>query len=431
MITFLLFLFLLILLISGLWMGVALSLAGVIVLYFSDGGVQALSIVTMGIWNILYSFPLVALPLFILLGELFISFGLSVKVYSALTPLLERFSGKLLISNVALCAVFGAASGSSMATAAAIGSVAYPELRKKGYDKQTLLGNLAGSGTLGILVPPSIPIIIYAAFTNVSIGASFVAAIIPAIVATTMFIMLVTIQVRLKPHLVPATTSNVVSLKEAVAALTGLIPIVILVASVMGTIYFGIATTTEAAALGVLAVVLISFAYRTFSLKAAVKAMMNTSLICASIGFIMVGAMVFSMALATTGLPRTIVTLIQGLELSSTALIIAIFALYLLLGCFFGATEMLVTTLPFTFPLIIAAGYDPVWFAVAVVILCEMGQLTPPVGVNLFVLQSITSGEATLGEVAKGALPYFLTLGVLLILITIFPTMTTFLPSLM
>ncbi|MEO6958897.1 MAG: TRAP transporter large permease [Burkholderiaceae bacterium] len=431
MIIFLSIFFLLVLLIGGLWMGVALSLAGVAVLYFGQGGTAALSIVTMGIWNILYSFPLVALPLFILLGELFISFGLSVKVYNALAPLLERFSGKLLISNVALCAVFGAASGSSMATAAAIGSVAYPELRKKGYDKRALVGNLAGAGTLGILVPPSIPIIIYAALTNVSVGASFVAAVIPAAVAVIMFIAFVTIQVRLKPSLVPTSTSEVVSLRQALIALHGLIPIVVLVASVMGTIYFGIATTTEAAALGVLAVVLISFAYRAFSFEAAAKALVGTSLICASIGFIMMGAMVFSMALATTGLPRTIVMVVQNWELSSFALIMAIFALYLILGCFFGATEMLVTTLPFTFPLVLAAGYDPVWFAVAVVILCEMGQITPPVGVNLFVLQSITGGDATLGDVARGAFPYFLILGLLLMLITVFPQMTTYLPSLM
>jgi C4-dicarboxylate transporter, DctM subunit len=430
-IIFLSIFFLLVLLIGGLWMGVALSLAGVAVLYFGHGGAGAFSIVTMGIWNILYSFPLVALPLFILLGELFITFGLSVRVYNALAPLLERFSGKLLISNIALCAVFGAASGSSMATAAAIGSVAYPELRKKGYDKRTLVGNLAGAGTLGILVPPSIPIIIYAALTNVSVGASFVAAVIPAAVAVIMFMMFVTVLVRRNPHLVPAAVSEVVSLRQAFIALQGLVPIVVLVAAVMGTIYFGIATTTEAAALGVLAVVLISFAYRAFSFRAVAKALVGTSLICASIGFIMMGAMVFSMALATTGLPRTVVMIVQDWELSSFALIMAIFALYLILGCFFGATEMLVTTLPFTFPLILAAGYDPVWFAVAVVILCEMGQLTPPVGVNLFVLQSITGGDATLGDVARGAFPYFLILGLLLMLITIFPQMATYLPSLM
>lgn len=420
---------LLALLIGGLWMGVALCLAGMIVLYFGGGGANALSIVTMGIWNILYSFPLVALPLFILLGELFIAYGLSVKVYTALSPLLERFTGKLLLSNVALCAIFGAASGSSMATAAAIGSVAYPELRAKGYDKVALVGNLAGAGTLGILVPPSIPIIIYCAMTNVSVGAAFVAAVIPAAIAVVLFILWVTIQVKLKPSLVPQTKEAPIPLGQALWALRGLVPIVILVGAVMGTIYLGVATTTEAAALGVAAVVVIAFAYRSFDLKRTGKALIGTGLICASIGFIMMGAMVFSMALATAGIPRAFVMAVQGWELSPLVLIAAVFALYIFLGCFFGATEMLVTTLPFTFPLVLAAGFDPLWYAIALVILCEMGQLTPPVGVNLFVLQSVTGNDATLGDVARGALPYFMMLMALLVIITVFPALATWLPT--
>jgi C4-dicarboxylate transporter, DctM subunit len=421
--------YLLALLAGGLWMGVALGLAGMIVLYFGGGGSGALAIVTMGIWNILYSFPLVALPLFILLGELFMSFGLGMKVYTALTPLFERFSGKLLLSNVALCAAFGAASGSSMATAAAIGSVAYPELRRKGYDKTALVGNLAGSGTLGILVPPSIPIIIYSALTSTSVGASFVAAVIPAALAVAMFIIFVTIRVRLRPGLVPVSVSRPVGLVEAFVALSGLLPIVLLIAAVMGTIYLGVATTTEAAALGVAAVVAISFVYRSFSFRAVGRALMATATICGTIGFIMMGAMVFAMALATSGIPRLFVTGVQAMELSPVILIGAIFLLYIILGSFFGAVEMMVTTLPFTFPLVVGAGFDPIWFAIAMVILCEMGQLTPPVGVNLFVLQGVTNGEASLGDVAKGAFPYFLMLGGLLMLITLFPQLCTYLPG--
>src|SRR3546814_632789 len=237
------------------------------------------------------------------------------------------------------------------------------------------------------------------------------------------------VRAKLSPVLTPS--GSTMPFFSALRGLTGIVPIIILVGAVMGTIYLGVGTVTEAAAMGVIATVLIALCYRSFSIRKVGEALVGTSLICATIGFIMMGAMVFSMALATAGVPRNIVAAVQDLGLSPIAMLIGIYIFYLLLGCFLGATEMLVTTLPFTFPLILALGYDPVWFAVVVVILCEMGQITPPVGFNLYVLQSITKGETSLGEVALGAFPYLLMLGALLGLITIFPQLCTYLVSTM
>jgi C4-dicarboxylate transporter DctM subunit len=422
--------YLLIIMAGGLWMGVGLGIAGLIILYFFGGGANSFQIATVAIWNMLYSFPLVALPLFILLGELLVQFQLSIRVYRALTPLFERLPGKLLLSNVVLCSLFGATSGSSMATAATVGSAAYPELRAKGYNRTALLGSLAGSGTLGILIPPSIPIIIYASLTNVSVGASFVAAVIPAAIAVSLFLAYVMIQSKFRPEYTPSA-GDVVPLRETLPALVNLMPVIALIGCVMGTIYFGLATVTESAALGVLASMVIGLMYKACTLKRLGRALLGTSVTCASIGFVMMGAMIFSMALAVVGLPREIVAYVQDLQMSPWMLLLAIYAFYFVFGMFIGATEMLVTTLPFTFPLILALGHDPVWFAVVIVILCEVGQITPPAGFVLFILKGIAGKDTTMGELARGSIPYIILLLTVLALITVYPQLATYLPSAM
>ncbi|UYO93316.1 TRAP transporter large permease [Pollutimonas sp. M17] len=422
--------YLLIIMAGGLWMGVGLGIAGLIILYFFGGGTNSFQIATVAIWNMLYSFPLVALPLFILLGELLVQFELSIRVYRALTPLFERLPGKLLLSNVVLCSLFGATSGSSMATAATVGSAAYPELRAKGYNRTALLGSLAGSGTLGILIPPSIPIIIYASLTNVSVGASFVAAVIPAVIAVSLFLAYVMIQAKFRPEYTPSA-GEVLPLRETLPALVNLLPVIALIGCVMGTIYFGLATVTESAALGVLASVIIGLMYKACTLKRLGRALLGTSVTCASIGFVMMGAMIFSMALAVVGLPREIVAYVQDLQMSPWMLLIAIYVFYFIFGMFIGATEMLVTTLPFTFPLILALGHDPVWFAVVIVILCEVGQITPPAGFVLFILKGIAGKDTTMGELARGSIPYIILLLTVLALITVYPQLATYLPSAM
>lgn len=420
--------YLLVIMAGGLWMGAGLGIAGLIILYFFGGGTNSFEIATVAIWNMLYSFPLVALPLFILLGELLVQFGLSIRVYRALTPLFERLPGKLLLSNVVLCALFGATSGSSMATAATVGSAAYPELRAKGYNRSALLGSLAGSGTLGILIPPSIPIIIYASLTDVSVGASFVAAVIPAIIAVALFVSYVMVQARLRPEYTPAQ-GEVVPLRKTLPGLINLFPVAALIGCVMGTIYLGFATVTESAALGVIASVFIGMLYRTCTVKRIGKALVGTSVTCASIGFVMAGAMIFSMALAVVGLPREIVSFVQAMDMSPVMLLIGIYIFYVIFGMFIGATEMLVTTLPFTFPLIVALGHDPVWFAVVIVILCEIGQITPPAGFVLFILKGIAGKDTTMGELARGSVPYVIMLLLVLALITIYPQLATYLPG--
>jgi len=416
-------------LLSGVWVGVALGVVGFVILYFFGGGVHAFVAAPVAAWHLLGSFSLLALPSYILLGEVFVQSGIAERAYKAVSPLFERFPGKLLLTNTAVCAMFGAVLGSSIATAAAVSSIAYQQLSDMGYDRKTLIGNLAGSGTLGSYVPPSIFLIIYGSWVQVSVGMLFIAAVIPAVITVILFLAFVMVRCLLRPSLVPPRSGEIVPLKRAIVQTKGTWPLLILMASIMGAVFLGIATPTEVASIAVIMALIMSVTFRTFSFKALKDALIATARLSGRIGMVIIGVMIFTVAIAMLGIPRQVILAIEATGMGATGIIILVFLLYLVLGCFFGGLECMLMTLPFTFPLMMSIGADPFWFGIALVIDLEMGMLTPPVGMNLFVLHGVCRGEVTLVEIARASIPYFLLLGLTLIIIIIFPQLCTWLPS--
>ena len=414
------------LLLSGVWVGICLGLTGAIISYFS-GGISTLAVLPLAAWKMLYNYSFVALPMYILLGEIFVATGLAKKSYDAITPLLERVPGKLLSSNVVLDAMFGAIVGTSMATAATVGSIAYPELSKRGYNRTALVGNLAGAGTLGSFVPPSIGLIIYGSWVEIPIGSCFAAVLFPALITTILFIIYLMILCTIRPNIAPA--GKLIPLRDAIAATGNIWPLIILMASIMGSIYFGIATAVEAAGLGSVIAILMCIGFKTFSFKKLHEASIATLKICGTVVFIMLGATILSTSLALSGILHEAILKVQAVGLSPIATISFICVLYLILGCFFDGITMLLMTLPFVFPLIMSAGVNPLLFGAIFVVAGEMGLLTPPVGMNLYILQGVTQGEVSLRDVARGSIPYFLLLGVTLILVIVFPQLCTWLPA--
>jgi C4-dicarboxylate transporter, DctM subunit len=417
------------LLLSGVWIGSALALTGVFILYFFGGGFQALVTIPVATWNTLFNFSLTALPLYIFLGEVFVFSGLANKSYNALAPVFERLPGKLLLTNVVVCGMFGAVLGSSMACAAAVGSIAYPELSKRGYQRQALVGNLAGAGTLGSFIPPSLGLIIYGSWVQVSVGGCFMATIFPALITLGLFLVYLMINCSLNPAIAPAGSEKILPLGEALIKTKGIWPLLVLIFSIAGIIYFGIATATEAGGVAAFLGVILAIFMGTFSWKKLYQAAITTAVVCGMLSFIIVGAVIFSISVSVLGIPRMVVGAIGNSGLSPITILILIYVLYIILGCFFDFISMLVMTLPFVFPVVMGLGYDPFWFGVVLTIEGEMGLLTPPVGMNLYVLQGIS--KVSLGEVSKGAFPYFCVLNITLALITIWPKLCTWLPATM
>jgi len=415
-------------LLSGLWVGVCLGLSGVALLYFFGGGISTLPAIIIAVWNSLFNFAISGLPLYLLLGEVFVVSGLARKSYDAISPLFERVPGKLLVSNVVLDAMMGAVVGTSMATAAAVGSIAYPELSRRGYNRKALVGNLAGAGTLGSYVPPSIGMIVYASWVEISVAGAFAACLFPALITAALFIIFITLYVKRYPAIV-GPARQTVSLWRALLATRGVWPMLLLISAIMGTILGGIATPTEAAGLGATIAIIMAITLGTFNLRKLHEAVMAAVRVCGMIFFIVIGASIFAATISVLGLPRQLVVAVQEMGLSPLVITLFIYVLYLVLGCFFDFFSMLLMTLPFVFPLIISIGADPFWFGAILVITGECGMITPPVGMNLYVLQGITKGEVSLGEVAVGALPYFFMLLVTLALVTILPELATWLPT--
>ncbi|OGM17685.1 hypothetical protein A2V61_00960 [Candidatus Woesebacteria bacterium RBG_19FT_COMBO_47_8] len=417
------------LLLSGLWIGSALALAGCFILYFYGGGAHALVSLPVATWNTLFNFSLTALPLYIFLGEVFVMSGMAKKSYDALTPLFERLPGKLLLTNVVICALLGAILGSSMACAASVAAIAFPELQKRGYNRQALVGNLAGAGTLGSFVPPSLGLIIYGAWVNISVGECFMAALIPALICAGLFIIWVVLQCKMDPTTVPPASKEIMPLGKALLMVKGIWPLILLILSITFIIYFGIATATEAGGVAAMLALLASIVLKTFTWKAFYRALISTASTCGMLTFVIVGAVIFSIAVSVLGLPRIVVQAMGESGLSPITILILVYILYIILGCFFDFISMILMTVPFVYPIMMNLGYDPFWFGVVLVIVGEMGLLTPPVGMNLYVLKAVS--KVSLGEVAKGSLPYFSMLIVTLILITLFPGLATWLPSTM
>lgn len=414
-------------LLTGSMLGLSIAAFGLVILYFQFGG--NFSVLGNALWNTFNSFTFTAIPAFILLGELLGRSGLADRIYSAISPTFERLPGRLLQTNIGACTAFAAISGSSTATSAVIGSIAYDELLKRGYERGAILGTIAAGGTLGILIPPSIAFIIYGSWQNVSIGALFIAGIIPGVLLSLLFMVYIGVRAWLKPSIAPGL-GDVMPIGRALVRSLEAWPFVILILAILGSIFMGYATPTEAAALGVVTALALAAIYRRLTLDLVWQSLMATVRTFSSLSLVIAGAVVLSQAVALTGLPKELIRLVGDAGLSATAVILAIYLMYMVLGCFFGPIEMLLITLPFVFPLVTGLGYDPVWFGVVLVIVIEIGLLTPPVGINLFVVMAISRNQVSLGEVAMACVPFWMIMVGVLLLLTLLPQIALFLPQL-
>ncbi|WP_439550166.1 TRAP transporter large permease [Falsiroseomonas sp.] len=409
---------------GGVWVGVGLMSIGIVALeVFRDMRVDRF--LAGDIWSSSTAVELITLPLFILMGEILFHTRLSENLFAGLSPWTRRLPGRLLHVNVLGCTLFAAVSGSSAATTATVGRITLQELLGRGYDRRLAVGSLAGAGTLGFLIPPSIPMIVYGVVADVSILELFMAGIVPGLLLALMFMGWIGFRAWQEPSLVPAQ-EPAIPMKEAMRALGQLLPIAFLILFVMGSLYFGFASITEAAAIGVLGSLIVALAQRTLTLAGMWGALLGTVRTCSMIGLIIVGALFLSKAMARLGLPADVANAIESWGLHPWMLIFVLLLFYLALGCILDGLSAIVMTLPVTLPLAVAAGFDPIWFGVFLIITIEMAQITPPVGFNLFVIQGLT--KEGIFRIAAYAWPFCVIMMIFTAFITLVPDVVTALP---
>jgi len=377
-------------------------------------------------WGHSNSWALAALPLFIWMGEILFRSSLSDDMFTGLSPWMNRLPGRLLHVNIFGGGIFAAVSGSSAATAATIGKLSIPELSRRGYPEQMMIGTLAGSATLGLLIPPSIILIVYGVATEQSIARLFVAGVLPGILLVSLFVGYVVIWALLNKDKLPDENLSV-SFKEKIQRSRRLLPVVFLIGGVIGSIYAGIASPTDAAAVGVVLALILSWRSGSLNKKSFVDGLMGATVTSCMIAFILAGASFLTVAMGFTGIPRLLAEWIGGLNLSTYALLAALTVFFVILGCFLNGISVVVLTTSVIMPMVSAVGIDPLWFGIFIVIVVEMSQITPPVGFNLFVLQSLTGRNILV--VARAALPFFMLMLLALALIVIFPQIVTYLPN--
>lgn len=414
------------LMVTGAVLGGALGLTGLVLLHFEAGNATSLAVQT--VWNSFTDFTLSAVPLFIFLGDILLASGISGRIYNAMTPLFHRLPGKLLHTNIAVSTVFGAVSGSSSSTAAAVGSVGYPELVKRGYDPATVVASLAAGGTLGLLIPPSLSLLIYGATQDVSIGKLFIAGIVPGLMIAGFFSLYIAGLCIFRKGLTPAEAERP-GWMEILRGLKEIWPLPILIFFVLGTIYMGLATTTEAAALGVVAAIVLGFLWGDLTLRKLWQSFKGSVLMFGTIAMVLLGTLILAQAISILGLPKQMVTWVSEMGLSRYEVLFAIVLVYLVLGCFFDGISLLLMTLPIAFPLMMSMQFDPIWFGIVVTILMEVGMITPPVGLNLFVLVTVAKRQVPLGTAAWATVPYWLIMLATVALFTAFPDIVLFVPN--
>jgi len=413
------------LLASGVWIGISLIVLGAVGISLFTA-IPAGKVLGSVAWNTLNSWPLTCLPLFVFMGEILFRTRLSEQLFKGLAPWVHWLPGKLLHSNVLGCALFAAISGSSAATCATVSKVTMPEFKRLGYNQSLSIGSLAGSGTLGFLIPPSIIMVIYGILSDQSIGKLFMAGIIPGVLAAGLFMGYIALRGIIDPGITPDESLSY-TWRDRFQALPEIIPVMVLMLMVLGTIYTGWATPTEAAAIGVAGALLIGWFSKTLtwtslneSLKGATK---TTCMMC----LIILGATYFSSAMGYLGIPKAMTLVVVGWDLSPYALIFALTILYIILGCFLDGGSIIVITLPITLPMVVAAGFSEIWFGIFLVIMAELCQITPPLGFNLFVLQKETGLE--IDTIIKATFPFFLLLLLTVAFISVFPQLALWLPS--
>ena len=410
---------------TGIW--VALSMIGVSaigMMLFTSRPVGDAMATT--IWGTSSSWTLTALPLFVWMGEILFRTRLSENLFKGLSPWMQKLPGGLIHVNVVGCALFAAISGSSAATVATVGKMSIPELRKRKYPEKILLGSLAGSGTLGLLIPPSIILIIYGVTVQESIAKLFIAGIIPGIMIALIFMTYVIIWSLINKKEMPKIFQDY-SFLEKLKRSKQLLPVILLISAVIGSIYTGIATATEAASLGVVGSLILSYFQKSLSFKTFKSSLLGATKTSCMIAFILAGSTFLSLAMGFTGLPRNLALWIESMELSPYVLILVLMIFYIILGMFLDGISAVVLTMAIIEPMIRQAGFDMIWFGIFLVIVVEMAQITPPVGFNLFVLQGMANKD--MAFIAKSAFPLFLLMILAVVLVVIFPEIALWMPE--
>lgn len=410
---------------GGVWVAVSLLGVGWVAMEAFTSAPTGL-VLANRVWGASASWALTPLPLFIWMGEILFRSRLSEDLFAGLAPWVRRLPGGLMHVNVLGCGLFAAVSGSSAATAATIGRMSIPELRRRGYPERMVIGTLAGSATLGLLIPPSIILIVYGFSAELSIARLFVAGVLPGLMLVVLFMSFVVVWSLLNPGQTPPADPPV-PLPERLRRALRLIPVLLLIVAVIALIYAGYATPTEAAALGVVGALLLAAMLGGLTWRTVLDSVMGATRTSCMIAFILAGASFLTVAMGFTGIPRALAQAIAALELSPYVLLVALTLFFVVLGCFLDGISVVVLTTSVILPMVQTAGIDPIWFGIYLVVVVEMAQITPPVGFNLFVLQALT-GQNIL-RIALASLPFFCLLLIAAVLITAFPGIVTWLPA--
>jgi len=410
----------------GLEVALSLGLVGVLGLLWLKGWVVGMSVIGSICWSTVSNFNYIALPLFIFMSAILLHSGIGSSLYKAVTRWVSFLPGGLAVASVFACAIFGAVCGSSVATAATIGLIAIPEMERRGYQRELMYGSMAAGGTLGILIPPSIPMIIYGVMTETSVGQLYIAGIIPGIVLSIFFAGYIIVRCTLRPELAPRATEKVLW-RDRFYSLLEAAPMVGLIFIVLGTMYLGVVTPTEAAALGAFASIVLAAGYRRLNWKTLVNAFRDTVGPTSMVMLIIILASIFSHVIALIGAPKAIFQVINDLGLPPWAVFVLIFILLIIIAYSLEELSVMIIMLPFLFPLVTGLGFDGVWFGIVMVVWLEMGFITPPVGINLFVIQGVAKG-GTMKEISWGATPYVIMMIIFVGILFLFPDLALWLP---
>ena len=411
----------------GVWVSVALFLTGIVgILLFSNAPLS--NVLATNVWSSSSEWSLAALPLFIWMGEILFRSRIAGDLFNGLAPWMRRLPGGLSHVGIVASGIFAAVSGSSAATCATVAKVTLPELKRRGYDEKLTIGTIAGSGTLGLLIPPSIIMIVYGVAADVSITRLFVAGIIPGLLMIALFMSFVAIWSILNPNKVPQK-DPAISFIQKIKASGSLIPVTLLIIGIMGSIYLGIASPTDSAAVGVVLSLILVWLYGDLNWQSFKAGLFSAMLTSSMIAFILAGAAFLTVAMGYSNIPMLLAQWITELGLNHYALIAVLALFFVIMGCFLDGISIVVLTTSILLPSIQAAGIDPLWFGLFLVIVVEMAQITPPVGLNLFVLQGMTGKN--IWYLSLAALPFFLILLLGVILISVFPEIVMFLPKMM